>query len=237
MARYSFGEEVANSVTHGVGWLLSVCGLAILMTLAAINGGALRVVSCAVFGATLVLLYAASTLYHALPSERVKQVFRVLDHSAIFLLIAGTYTPLSLVAVGGPWGSVRLFGAIWGTGRFRCLAQYRRPRSVALVVHHPLHLNGLVVVIAIRPLVAAVSNGVLVLIVAGGLAYTLGLVFYGWRRLPYNHAVWASSYSPAACFTTWLSSSRWGSPRKPMPHTIKGGLNAARFQRNCHPPS
>ena len=103
-ARYSFGEEVANSVTHGLGWLLSVGGLATMVTFAAITGGALRVASCVVFGATLVLLYAASTMYHALPSERAKHVFRVLDHSAIFLLIAGTYTPLSLVAVGGPWG-------------------------------------------------------------------------------------------------------------------------------------
>ena len=92
-ARYSFGEEVANSVTHGLGWLLSVGGLATMVTFAAITGGALRVASCVVFGATLVLLYAASTMYHALPSERAKHVFRVLDHSAIFLLIAGTYTP------------------------------------------------------------------------------------------------------------------------------------------------
>jgi len=188
-SRYSFGEEVANSVTHGVGWLLSVCGVPVLVTFAAITGGALRVVSCAVFGATLVLLYAASTLYHALPSERAKHVFRVLDHSSIFLLIAGTYTPLSLVAVGGPWGW-SLFGAIWvlaaigillttiANGRWRWL-------SITLYVS-----MGWLVIIAIRPLMAAVSTRVLVLIVAGGVAYTLGLVFYGWRRLPYSHAVW-----------------------------------------------
>jgi hemolysin III len=179
--RYSFGEEVANSVTHGVGWLLSVCGLAILVTLA--------VVSCAVFGATLVLLYAASTLYHALPSDRAKHVFRVLDHSAIFLLIAGTYTPLSLVAVGGSWGWA-LFGAIWSLAAFGVLLNtvaHGRWRWLSITLYVVM---GWLVVVAIKPLVAAIEPGVLVMIVAGGLAYTLGLVFYGWRRLPYNHAVW-----------------------------------------------
>ena len=188
-ARYSFGEEVANSVTHGVGWLLSLCGLAVLVTLAAITGGALRVVSCAVFGATLVLLYAASTFYHALPTERAKHIFRILDHSAIFLLIAGTYTPLSLVSVGGPWGW-SLFGAIWslaGIGVLLSTIAHGRWRWLSITLYITM---GWMVVIAIRPLVAAVNSGVLALIVAGGLAYTVGLVFYGWHRLPYAHAVW-----------------------------------------------
>jgi hemolysin III len=188
-ARYSFGEEIANSVTHGVGWLLSVCGLAVLVTIAAITGGALRVTSCAVFGATLVLLYTASTLYHALPSERAKHVFRVLDHSSIFVLIAGTYTPLALVAVGGPWGW-SLFGAIWALAAVGVLLNtiaHGRWRWLSITLYVSM---GWMVVIAIRPLMAAVSTGVLALIVAGGLAYTLGLSFYGWRRLPYGHAVW-----------------------------------------------
>jgi len=188
-SRYSFGEEVANSVTHGVGWLLSVCGVPVLVTFAAITGGALRVLSCAVFGATLVLLYASSTLYHALPSERAKHVFRVLDHSSIFLLIAGTYTPLSLVAVGGPWGW-SLFGAIWvlaAIGILLTTIAHGRWRWLSITLYVSM---GWLVIIAIRPLMAAVSTRVLVLIVAGGIAYTLGLVFYGWRRLPYSHAVW-----------------------------------------------
>jgi hemolysin III len=187
--RYSFGEEVANSITHGVGWLLSVGGLATLVTFAAITGGALRVASCAVFGATLVLLYAASTLYHALPCEGAKRVFRVLDHSAIFVLIAGTYTPLALVAVGGPWGW-SLFGAIWllaAIGVVLNTAAHGRWRWLSITLYVTM---GWLVVIAIQPLVAAVDTGALVLIIAGGLAYTLGLTFYGWRRLPYGHAVW-----------------------------------------------
>jgi hemolysin III len=188
-ARYSFGEEVANSVTHGVGWLLSIGGLATLVTYAAITGGALRVTSCAVFGATLVLLYAASTLYHALPGERAKNVFRVLDHSAIFLLIAGTYTPLALVAVGGPWGW-SLFGAIWFLAALGVLLNtvaHGRWRWLSITLYVTM---GWLVVIAIRPLVASVSTGVLGLIVGGGIAYTAGLAFYGWRSLPYGHAVW-----------------------------------------------
>ncbi len=187
--RYSFGEEVANSVTHGVGWLLSLFGLAILVTFAAITGGALRVASCAVFGSTLVLLYGASTLYHALPSDRAKHVFRVLDHSAIFLLIAGTYTPLALVAVGGPWGW-SLFGAVWALAAVGVLLNtiaHGRWRWLSITLYVTM---GWLVVIAIKPLLTSVDTGVLVLIVVGDLAYTVGLVFYGWRRLPYSHAVW-----------------------------------------------
>ena len=187
--RYSFGEEVANSVTHGVGWLLSVGGLAVLVTFAAVTGGALRVVSCAVFGATLVLLYTASTLYHALTRHGAKRVFRVLDHSAIFLLIAGTYTPLALVAVGGLWGW-SLFTTIWllaAVGVLLNTIAHGRWRWLSITLYVTM---GWLVVIAIRPLVAAVTTGVLWLIVAGGLAYTAGLAFYGWRRLPYGHAVW-----------------------------------------------
>jgi hemolysin III len=187
--RYSFGEEIANSITHGLGWLLSVGGLAVLVTFAVITGGALRVASCAVFGSTLVLLYAASTLYHALPCERAKRVFRILDHSAIFLLIAGTYTPLALVAIGGPWGW-SLFATVWLLAMIGVLLNtlaYGRWRWLSMTLYVAM---GWLVVIAIRPLLAAVDGRDLALIVAGGFAYTLGLSFYGWRRLPYGHAVW-----------------------------------------------
>jgi len=187
--RYSFGEEVANSVTHGVGWLLSVAGLATLVTIAARTGGATRVVSCSIFGTTLVLLYAASTLYHALPSERAKHVFRVLDHSAIFLLIAGTYTPLSLVSLGGGWGWA-LFGSVWFLATVGVLLNtlaHGRWRWLSITLYVTM---GWLVVVAIKPLVASLETSSLVLVVAGGLAYTLGLFFYGWKRLPYAHSIW-----------------------------------------------
>lgn len=187
--RYSFGEEIANSVTHGVGWLLSVGGLATLVTVAAITGGTMRVLSCAIFGTTLVLLYAASTLYHAVPSERAKQIFRVLDHSAIFLLIAGTYTPLSLVSLGGGWGWA-LFGSIWflaAVGILLNTLAHGRWRWLSITLYVVM---GWLVVVAVKPLVAALEMESLVLVLAGGLAYTLGLLFYGWKRLPYAHSVW-----------------------------------------------
>lgn len=187
--RYSPGEEIANSITHGVGWLASVAGLAALVTLAASSGGALRVVSCAVFGTTLVLLYAASTLYHALPGARAKRVFRVLDHSAIFLLIAGTYTPLALVALGGGWGWA-LFGCVWFlavVGVLLSTLAHGRWRWLSMVLYLAM---GWLVVVAIKPLIAALATPALVLVIGGGLAYTGGLAFYAWRRLPYSHAVW-----------------------------------------------
>ena len=188
-ARYSFGEEIANSITHGVGWLLSVGALVILVVFAALTGGALRVASCAVFGTTLVLLYAASTLYHAVPSPRAKRVFRVLDHSAIFLLIAGTYTPLALIALGGGWGWA-LFGCVWFLAVVGVLLNtlaHGRWRWLSITLYLAM---GWLVVVAVKPLVAALTTPALVLVVAGGLAYTFGLAFYGWRRLPYSHAVW-----------------------------------------------
>jgi hemolysin III len=188
-ARYSRSEEIANSVTHGVGWLLSVIGLAILVTAAAITGGATRVASCAVFGSTLFLLYGASTLYHALPSERAKRIFRILDHSAIFLLIAGTYTPLSLVALGGGWGWT-LFGCVWflaAVGVILNTVAHGRWRWLSMTLYLGM---GWLVVVAIKPLVAALDIRELVLVAAGGLLYTAGLVFYAWKKLPYAHAVW-----------------------------------------------
>lgn len=187
--RYSQREEVANSVTHAVGWLLSVVGLVVLVVTAAETGGALRIVSCAIFGTSLILLYASSTLYHALPSERAKRIFRVFDHSAIFLLIAGTYTPVSLVAIGGAWGW-SLFGCVWflaAIGILLSTLAHGRWRWLSITLYVTM---GWLVVVAIKPLVASLDTRSLALVVAGGLAYTLGLVFYAWKRLPYSHSIW-----------------------------------------------
>jgi hemolysin III len=187
-ARYSLGEEIANSVTHGIGGLLAIGGLAVLTTFAALRGNAWHVVACTIYGATLVLLYTTSTFYHSLANPRAKAVFRVLDHSAIFLLIAGTYTPFTLVNLRGGWGW-SLFGVIWGLAALGIVFQIgllRRPViSVLLYV-----AMGWVVLIAMKPLLGAIAPGGLVLLVAGGLAYTVGTVFYSWRSLPYGHALW-----------------------------------------------
>jgi len=186
--RHRRGEEIANSVTHGVGLLLAAAGLAVLVTFAALRGTAWHVVGCSIYGSTLVLLYAASTLYHAIPAARAKRVLRVLDHSAIFLLIAGTYTPFTLVNLRGPWGW-SLFGVVWGLALLGIVLQTGKLRHPVLAVALYV-VMGWTVVIAIRPLLHAIAPGGLALLVAGGLAYTLGIAFYAWKRLPYAHSVW-----------------------------------------------
>jgi hemolysin III len=187
--RPSIGEEIANGVTHGVGAVLSVAALALMAAFAAVHGDAWHVVACSIFGTTLVILYAASSLYHSIPMPRAKDVFRVLDHSAIFLLIAGTYTPFTLVALRGPWGWA-MFGVIWGLAILGVLFEatpVKVPRGVSIALYIVM---GWAVVVAFKPLAAALPRGGLVLVFSGGAAYTGGLAFYGWRRLPYNHAVW-----------------------------------------------
>jgi hemolysin III len=182
-------EEWANALIHGVGIVASLAGGAVLITLAAVFGDARRVVGAAVFVATLVLLYTASTLYHVVRHEGHKSRLKVLDHCAIFLLIAGTYTPFTLVALRGTWGWA-LFGLIWSlavlgvafklfyTGRFR-------RASTAIYV-----AMGWLVMVAAGPLSQALPAWTLGCLVAGGVAYSAGTPFYLSRRIPYAHAIW-----------------------------------------------
>jgi hemolysin III len=188
-ARYSVAEEIAHAITHGVGLLLSIAALVVLVVFATLRGDAWHIVSCSIYGSTLVVLYAASTFYHALPSPKAKSVFRILDHAAIYLLIAGTYTPFTLVNLRGPWGWA-LFGVVWGLALFGVVLEAtakQRVRILSLVLYLGL---GWLVAIAVKPLLAAVATGGLLLLLAGGLSYTGGVVFYVWRRLPYHHAIW-----------------------------------------------
>jgi hemolysin III len=189
LPRHHLREEIANSLTHGLGGVLAVAGLSVLVTFAALRGTAWHVVGCSVFGTTLVLLYTVSTLYHSIPSPRAKRVLRAFDHSAIFLLIAGTYTPFALVNLRGPWGW-SLMGLVWGLailGIVLRMARGRRSEKAAVALYIAM---GWCAVVAVKPLVAAVAPGGLALILAGGLAYTAGVAFYAWRRLPYHHAIW-----------------------------------------------
>ncbi len=189
MQRSSFAEEVAHAITHGIGLLLSIAALVILVVFASLRGDAWHVVSVSIYGTTLILLYAASTVYHALRPSRAKEVLRLLDHAAIYLLIAGTYTPFTLVNLRGAWGW-SLFGVVWGLAAlgvvFETVAT-QRWRTLSVVLYVGL---GWLVAIAVKPLLNAVETGGLILIALGGLAYTGGIVFYRWRELPYNHAVW-----------------------------------------------
>ena len=186
---YTLGEEIAHAVTHGVGLLLSIAGLAILVVAASVRGDAWHVVGCAVFGVTLVLLYAASTLYHSIHHQRAKRVLRRLDWAAIFLLIAGSYTPFTLVSLRGGWGWT-LLGLVWGLAVLGIVLQVTMPGRVRRLSVAIYLAMGWLALIALGPLVRSLHSEGLVLLFLGGIAYTLGLAFYGWRRLPYNHAIW-----------------------------------------------
>lgn len=186
---YTTGEEIANSVTHGIGVVLAIAGLGVLTAFASRFGNAWHIASVSVYGATLILLYTASTLYHGIPLPRAKAVLQVLDHVAIFLLIAGTYTPFTLVNLRGPWGW-SLFGGIWSLailGLFFEITPLRRYRRISLLLYLGM---GWAVVAAIRPMIQSVAPGGLLLLLAGGLSYTFGVGFYVWRGLRYHHAVW-----------------------------------------------
>ncbi|MBU0740815.1 hemolysin III family protein [bacterium] len=186
---FTVGEEIAHSVTHGLGAALSVVGLVLLVVRAVASGDPWRMVSFAIYGATLVLLYTASTLYHALTPRRAKSVFQVLDHAFIYVLIAGTNTPFLLVSLRGPWGW-SLFGVVWGLTVVGVLFKVRfagKFRLLSTLLYIGL---GWVCIIAIKPMLANVPSAGLAWLLAGGVAYTGGTVFYLWRGMRYHHAVW-----------------------------------------------
>ncbi|MCC7256371.1 MAG: hemolysin III family protein [Dokdonella sp.] len=185
---YSLREEIASSLIHGLGIVLSIAGLATLVGFAVRSGGAREIVSVAVYGTTLILLYTASTLYHGVPVVRAKPVLRLLDHAAIFLLIAGTYTPFTLLTLQGRWGLV-LFVLVWGLALAGISLELRRVRNRVLMATLYVAL-GWIGLVAIGPLRENLEAPGLWLLFGGGAAYTLGVPFYLWKRLPYSHAVW-----------------------------------------------
>jgi len=188
-SRYKRGEEIANSITHGIGIVLAIGGLCVLTAFACLYGTARHIVSCSIFGAALILLYTASTLYHAIQNPTAKPILRILDHSAILVLIAGTYTPITLVNLRGPWGW-SLFGVVWGLALIGIVIEatrLRRYRAALIVLYL---IMGWAVIVVIKPMLASIGGGGMKLLLAGGLAYTVGIIFYVWHRLPYNHAIW-----------------------------------------------
>ncbi len=182
-------EEIANSLTHGFGLALSLGGFVALIVVAALHGSVLSIVSCGVYGATLVCLYAASTVYHTLRAPRWKRVLKIVDHSCIYLLIAGTYTPFTLVALRGSWGWT-LFGMVWtlalGGIVFKLWFVDRFPTASTVFYL----MMGWLVVIAVKPITSAVPVPALLWLLAGGLSYSAGVVFFAMPRLRYSHAVW-----------------------------------------------
>jgi hemolysin III len=183
------GEEIANSVSHGVAFLAAVAAAPVLVLSAARHDGAARIAGASVFAAAMVLLYLTSTLYHALPRNRAKRVFQVLDHAAIFLMIAGTYTPFTLGVLRGTWGWT-LLGLVWG------LALAGVVLTAAGGVRYPKLTTGLylamgwLILIAVKPLWLRMPSSGLIWLGAGGIAYTVGVVFYAANRVRYSHFVW-----------------------------------------------
>lgn len=186
---YSPGEEMANRLTHALGAAFSVAGLVLMVVFSARYGDAWQVVSTAIFGATLVLLYTASTVYHSIRDERLSRILQKFDHAAIFLLIAGTYTPFVLVTLRGPWGW-SLFGVVWGMAAAGVALKFWYAGRFTVISTLIYIIMGWLVLIALKPLSTALPAGGMRLLVAGGLCYTGGAVFYLWRQLPYHHAIW-----------------------------------------------
>lgn len=187
--RKLFIEEAANSITHGIGLILSLGGLALLVFLAWSKGSTPHIVGCSIYGATLVLVYAASTLYHSVQQPQIKHYFRIFDQMAIYLVIAGTYTPFTLVNLRGFWGWSLLI-AVWTLSLFGIVFKIvfvNRYKAISMSLYLVM---GWLAVIAAKPIIDSIPLEGLAWILAGGLAYTFGLIFFAWERLPFNHTIW-----------------------------------------------
>lgn len=186
---YTLGEEIANSITHGLGAALSIAGCVLLIVFAAFSGDAYKVVSAAVYGTSLIILFTMSTIYHAITNKTAKYVLRVFDHSSIFILIAGTYTPLTLVTLRGALGWT-IFGVVWGCAAVGILLNaisVERFKKVSMACYV---LSGWCVVLAVVPMVRAMALPGLILLLVGGLLYTVGILFYKLKSIKYMHSVW-----------------------------------------------
>lgn len=185
----SIGEEIANAITHGIGALLAIAGLVVLVVLAAMRGNVWHVVSFSIFGSTLVLLYFASTLYHSLTFTRARGLFHKFDHISIYLLIAGTYTPFCLTALRG-WIGWTVFGIVWTCAIIGAVIKAISIGSKVRLSTILYVMMGWVILIAIKPLYESMSFNGFVFLIAGGVSYTLGTIFFMRDQVKYNHSVW-----------------------------------------------
>lgn len=185
----SLGEEIANSITHGIGAGLSIAALVILVVFAALQGDAWKIVSFSIYGVSLFALYLTSTLYHSFTNPKLKQFFHVLDHSAIFLLIAGTYTPILLISMRGVLGWI-LFGLIWALalgGIVFKIFFFEKFKMLSVLFYVGM---GWLVVIAGKPVLEMVPTSVNLWLLIGGIFYTVGVVFYITKKIPFQHGIW-----------------------------------------------
>jgi hemolysin III len=189
LVHYSRGEELANCLTHGLGALLSIIGVAALIGVASAQGDSDRLYSAWIYGGAVVTFYCCSTVYHSVKKPYIRYIFRILDHVGIYLMIAGSYTPFALVTLRGTWGML-LFCTVWGLGTIGAIMK-------VFTVHRFKYMGpflyiglGWIALLVLKPLVAALAVAGLWLFFLGGAAYTIGVIFYLWDSLPFNHAIW-----------------------------------------------
>jgi hemolysin III len=187
--KYSLGEELMSAITHGIGGLLSIAALVLCVVFSAIHGNAYAVVSSCIYGSTLIILYTMSCLYHSLKVNKAKKVFRIIDHCSIFLLIAGTYTPYTLVSLNGVVGWV-MFSVIWCSAILGIIlngVNLNKYKKMSMILYITM---GWVVLFSFKPLVAAIEIGGIYLLLAGGIIYTIGAIFYGiGKKHKYMHSI------------------------------------------------
>lgn len=186
---YTEAEELANRWTHALGIMLSAAGAAALVSLAVRMGEATRIVSVSIYAATLFIFYCISTTYHSVRRPRLRYLFRILDHACVYLVIAGSYTPFAMVTLRGPWGKWLLV-TVWGLGLIGAFMKFFTTHRLPYL-GPAIYLGlGWLILVVIKPLTASLALNGLILLFAGGAAYTIGVGFYLWDRLPYNHAIW-----------------------------------------------
>ncbi len=186
---YKTTEEIIHGITHGIGILFAATGMIILLYLAITHGTFRHIISSAIYGLSLILLYTTSTLYHSIQRPETKKILRQLDHTSIYILIAGSYTPFTIINLRGTWGWT-LFGIVWGlafAGIIMQLSKLRKWKIIRMIIYIVM---GWVAIIAIKPLLTSIPAKAFILIVSGGVIYTAGIVFYLWKRIPFNHAIW-----------------------------------------------
>ena len=183
--KYTLGEEIFNSVSHGIGAGLSIAGTVVLIVTAAIHTNAWGVVSSCIYGASLIILYTMSTLYHSFTNEKVKAFFRIMDHNTIFLLIAGTYTPITLYYLNGVTGWI-LFGIVWASAVMNSI-NLEKARIPSIFCYIGM---GWVIIFAIKPLMEHMPSISGIFLIIGGVFYTVGIIFYAIKRVKYFHSIW-----------------------------------------------
>lgn len=189
LPKYTKNEEIMNAVTHGIGAGLSIAGLVVLVVFASMQSDAWKIVASAIYGASMIVLYTASTLYHSFSKTKVASKLNMFDHISIYYLIAGSYTPFMLVNLRGGWGW-SIFGVVWAcaiAGTVLKIIYGNKLRKVSTIIYLAM---GWMIIIAIYPFVKNVETGGIILVVLGGLSYTVGVIFYKWKSLPFNHAIW-----------------------------------------------